>query len=240
LYAWQTETSNYEYKLFLKAMMNENIDKYSTYLLDTFKWTQAQIARYQAPVISMEHTYHKHVAFNSHPLVNVSYENALAYCDWLTQKYNSDNARKFKKVIFTLPTLNEWTYAASSGDKAIFYSWKGKDVKDKNGKYFCNIRQVEEHLLFKDSTSNKLVIQNPYYDGYEYPFYTTNTLSYKPNSFGLYNCTGNVNEMTIEKRIAKGGSYNSYGGEATISFTHYYQSSSPDLGFRVFMKVMEE
>ena len=48
----------------------------------------------------------------NHPVVFVSYNDALAYCEWLEKK-NPDYA-------YRLPTVAEWEYAASGGKNYIF------------------------------------------------------------------------------------------------------------------------
>ncbi|MDZ7649210.1 MAG: hypothetical protein U5K54_19695 [Cytophagales bacterium] len=35
--------------------------------------------------------------YNHYPAVNISFEAANAYCDWLTQQYNNAVERKYKK-----------------------------------------------------------------------------------------------------------------------------------------------
>jgi formylglycine-generating enzyme required for sulfatase activity len=240
LYAWQTETSNYEYKLFLNSMKNKNPDDFNKYLLDTLNWNQD--FRYQDPVFSMSQFYHKHVALNSFPVVNINYDNALAYCNWLTEIYNSDIKKRFKKVLFTLPTIVEWELAARGGRKNGDYPWGNYYVRNKKGKFLMNFTRVADTDIVMDSkTGNPIFIEDTTHLGKSngYAFYTTDVRSYWPNDFGLYNCCGNVAEMVLESSVAKGGSWRRYSGDAKITAQFNYNNSSPEIGFRVFMKVLE-
>lgn len=51
---------------------------------------------------------------------------------------------------------------------------------------------------------------------------------------------GNAAEMISDRNVAMGGSWNSYGGEVTTTSMKQYDGPSSELGFRVFMKVMEK
>ncbi|MGE0590146.1 MAG: SUMF1/EgtB/PvdO family nonheme iron enzyme [Cyclobacteriaceae bacterium] len=56
------------------------------------------------------------------PAVNVSYEAAQEYCKWLSDEYNNySKKKKYKQVLFRLPSLQEWQIAAL-GD-SDFQSW---------------------------------------------------------------------------------------------------------------------
>lgn len=60
-----------------------------------------------------------------HPVVFVSYEDALAYCKWLESKYPN--------YTFRLPTKTEWEYAASGG-KEYQFPW-GDETDDNKFNY---------------------------------------------------------------------------------------------------------
>lgn len=55
-----------------------------------------------------------------HPIVNVSYDDAIAYCYWLNEK-----GAKFR-----LPTEAEWEFAARGGVKTKSYKYSGGDIID--------------------------------------------------------------------------------------------------------------
>jgi formylglycine-generating enzyme len=218
LYAWETETSNYEYGLFVKAMQLTQPNNWQQYAIDTTGWRKQ--ATYCEPYVAY---YHQHPAFNLYPVVNISYVNALAYCNWLTTKYNTDEKRKFKKVVFTLPTQEEWIEAAQGGRPEAMYPWGSYFVKNKKGMDLCNYK--------KDSSEIKDV----------HKLYSTASVkSFFPNSFGLYNCSGNVSEMLITQNKASGGSWNQSVDYCQIKSVTNYSESSPEIGFRVFMKVIEQ
>jgi formylglycine-generating enzyme required for sulfatase activity len=90
-------------------------------LLDTTKW-----AKEEGTSNPMVKFYHSHPSYDNFPVVTVTYESAVNYCKWLTGINNSDPKRKFKKVIFRLPSEEEWVYAATAGkiDRFYFLGWQ--------------------------------------------------------------------------------------------------------------------
>ena len=241
LYVGKYEISNFDYRKFLNYTQKYHPDLSNKYAIDSLKWLQ--VMSYCEPLEPLSKYYHRHPTFNNYPVVNIPYEGATAYCDWLAEQYNNDSRRKFKKVKFTLPTEREWVIAAQGGKKEIIYPWGGNYLRNKQGMFMCNFKHVGDGFVVSDSLGNpvfdyKELEKNKSELG-ERAFYTASVDSFWPNSIGLYNMSGNVAEMTIQKGLTKGGSWNSYGGEITIQYKKFFYEPSPEVGFRIFMKVIE-
>lgn len=133
--------------------------------------------------------YFSHPAFDNYPVAGVSWEQANAYCQWLTQVYYEEHPVKQgeQKPTFRLPTEAEWEYAAlgmheeKSENETYYhglYPWEGQRVQDKTGQYLANIK-----------TGPGVYID----DNYEY---TAPVKSFPANAYGLYDMAGNVSEWT--------------------------------------------
>jgi formylglycine-generating enzyme len=228
LYAFKYETSNGEYNFFLGEIKKTNQSLYNKCLVDSTNWA----LRYGEP---MNIYYHRHPAYANYPVVNVSHEAANEYCKWMTEFYNSDPKREFKKVEFTLPTVAEWILAAQGGRSQAMFPWANYYLRDKNGRYMCNMRHLDEINVYRDK-DGRVVVADSLDDR---PFYTSTVHSFYPNDYGIYNMSGNVAEMTNQHGLTKGGSWNSFGGEVHIRASKIYNQASPEMGFRVFMHVVE-
>ncbi len=241
LYADRFEITNGEYNIFLKDILIKDSFQYIDYQSDSTGWDMVSIAC--EPLTAL--WYHRHPAFANYPVVNISHEAAMAYCKWLTEKYNSFPARKFRKVIFYLPSSDEWLAAAQGYKRDRIYPW-GDYLVNKKGIYLCNFKPVGDPYLVRDSSGAPMIVG---YTGQhiwqaarfpdEKSFYTMKVKSFEPNDFGLYNISGNVAEMIEKPGVAMGGSWNSYGGEVTVTSSKEYKYPSPEVGFRVFMKILE-
>ena len=92
----------------------------SDYYLSAYKVTNAQYAVFVAETSHKAPSYWKNGTYPEgkadHPVLNVSYSDAAAYCEWLSTKYDS--------WTFRLPTEAEWENAAYGdyyGDTSIKY-----------------------------------------------------------------------------------------------------------------------
>ncbi len=241
LFAYKYETSNAEYKSFLNSLTNTNIELYNKCMVDSSGWQP--IYKIQEPAFG--EYYHRHPAFADYPVVNITYEAATEYCKWLTGVYNNDPKRKFRKVIFTLPSEKEWTAASQGGRSNSIYPWGNYYLASKKGFYMCNFKEVGDSYFVRDSLGNPVIINyegNSSLHSAEFPsdktFYTMKVKSFTPNDFGIYNTCGNAAEMIITPGYAMGGSWNSYGGEVNTKSIKQYKCPSPEVGFRVFMKII--
>lgn len=125
VYAADAEVTNAEYNRFLEYLqLNKLSDLQEKYKFDFSRYDEPALAfmtNYSLPRVESK----KNKYFNHYPAVNISFEAANAYCDWLTQQYNNASDRKYKKVKFRLPTLDEWQIAAASIKNPT--SWKLND-----------------------------------------------------------------------------------------------------------------
>ncbi len=236
LYAYKYETSNWEYNSFLGDLQKNNPDTYMKCLPDTLRWRS--ILSYCEPMVEY---YHRHPAYSDYPVVNINYESAIEYCKWLTDRYNSDPKREYKKVEFILPAISEWIQAARGGRKNSIYPWGNYYLRNKQGMLLANFKHLNESSVVSDKNGEPILSDNSFAVASglnDKAFYTANVKSFYPNDLGLYNMSGNVAEMTFEKGNCKGGSFNSYGGEIKIDAVKQHEGPSPEIGFRVFMKIL--
>ncbi|MDB4088982.1 formylglycine-generating enzyme family protein [Flavobacteriales bacterium] len=216
-YLWmsETEVSNRYYHEFLSAISNE--DSVKNYP-KTFRWTD-QVA-YGEP---MQKFYFKHPAYTDYPLVNITYENATAYCTWLTKILNRNFS--YQKVLVRLPTEKEWEDAAKAGNKYANYPWGTESMRVAEGK---NQGKFQANFVLRKG--------NSIMDG---ATITAPVNSYWQNGFGLYNMSGNVSEMVSEKGLVKGGSWSNRADWLRIEKQQYVYSASPEVGFRYVVEVIE-
>ncbi|MBI2478777.1 MAG: SUMF1/EgtB/PvdO family nonheme iron enzyme [Planctomycetia bacterium] len=111
---------------------------------------------------------------DAHPVVSVTWDDAVAFCDWLSAK---EGAR------YRLPTEAEREYVSRAATDTIYNS--GNRIEDLEG--CCNAAGLEVPPLLSDGVP--LVSRVPWNDGFSY---TSPVGSFRPNGFGLYDITGNV------------------------------------------------
>lgn len=117
---------------------------------------------------------------DEHPVVCVSYNDAVAFCEWLS--------RKSGKAV-TLPTEAQWEYACRAGTQTN-YLW-GDNPDD--GKGWCNAA---------DQTMKKTLVTKKDFKGYfnwddGYTF-TSPVGKFKENAFGLYDMNGNAQQWCAD------------------------------------------
>lgn len=244
LYAGSAEVSNAEYNKFLSALKAAgNEDLFNRFNFDTVKWRK--VLAFNEPLVEY---YHDHPTYRDYPAVNISYEGAVAYCNWLTGEYAKNPKRNYKKVVFRLPTREEWKLAAKGGMQTYVYPWGGPFLRNSKGNFLANFRTVYDANL-KDTVINGVnLLVNEGLSNFTGDFYgngiiTTPVHSYFPNAIGLYNISGNVSEMLSEKGRTKGGNWNSLGYylriDAPDEFDGQMMEPSPLVGFRVFAEIVE-
>ncbi len=238
LFAYKFETSNSDYNIFLDDIRMTDVSLFYKYVSDSLNWP----LQFQAPLTTV--VYHRHPAFSDYPVVNVQYEAAVTYCNWLTEKYNTNPKRKFNRVEFTLPSEDEWIVAAQAGKSGRKWAISSYNMVNKKGLDLYNYKKVGDPFMVRDSAGQPLVVDYNPEKAYLFDelnkrnFYLTAAKSFYANDFGIYNICGNAAEMIIRKDFVMGGGWNSYGGEITTTSIKKYTLPSPEVGFRVFMRVI--
>ncbi len=109
---------------------------------------------------------------DDHPVVGVSWNDAVAFCRWLSKK----EGRRYG-----LPTEAQWEYACRAGSEGA-YSW-GDDAA--GGERCLNAADRAALRVFPSWSGL------PFDDGH---VYTAPVGSFRPNAWGLYDMQGNVGE----------------------------------------------
>jgi formylglycine-generating enzyme required for sulfatase activity len=237
-YISKCEISNLQYRQFYNEVSRGLTNEEKQIIAcDTSGW-QREIT-YGEPMVKH---YFSHPAYNNYPAVNIPYEGALKYCQWLQQKLQTENPGFDIEV--KLPEKNQWIYAAQGGRSNAMYPWGNYYLRNKKGEFLCNFKKLGDQSIVRDRNTGKPVViemNNGLGGGLnENAFYTAGIKSYYPNDYGLYNVCGNVAEMINEKGIAMGGSWNDYGGDVHIKAEIKFDGPAPTIGFRPVISIKEK
>jgi len=207
------EVTNGEYLLFVEAMRLAAPEVWQSLLPDTMVWKNPMA--YMEPYIDL---YLRHPEYRNFPVVGVTYEQATAYCAWLTEQYRTSPKCKYANARFRLPTEVEWCYAASGGLALQSLPWGGNNLMNAKGEWMANFKPVsqtsigrmrmeggESELFVAGETGMGSVM------GSSVVRMPMAVRSFSPNGFGVYDMAGNVEEFVMEKGIVKGGSWNDPG-----------------------------
>jgi len=108
----------------------------------------------------------------NHPVVCVTWQDAAAFCDWLSAK----EGRRYR-----LPTEAEWEYACRAGSRTA-YVW-GDNPEAGTG--WAN---------GADQTAKEVFTLFPAFNWSDGYLYTSPAASFRPNAWGLYDMLGNALE----------------------------------------------
>lgn len=236
LYFSTCEVSNADYREFLHYLKkSDQIEKYNRCLPDTMLW-----GKYNKPLSAY---YFSYPAYSDYPVVAIKYDNTMEYCQWLTEIYCSKINRKFKKVVFRLPTGKEWSFAANGGDMNKIYTWGSPFLLNLKKGYMCNYLRIgDNQITYNPSSQTFNIIDSTGKNAFvtDKAIIPVPVKAFYPNQFGLYNMCGNVAEMVMQQGIARGGSFNDPGYDVRIASEKKYTTPSIEIGFRVIMEVLEK
>lgn len=212
-YADETEISNIswrEYEYWTAGKFGAGSPEHIAVMPDTTVWLDKKA--YNMPYALH---YYKHVAYKDYPVVGITYNQAVAFCKWRTDRVKEFYMIRHKKdlpIEYRLPTIEEWEMLSHSG--MTVFSNKGRDEK---GRITSNHARPDDTL---DVSA---------YSGTDV---TAPVYSYRANSFGLYNSIGNVAEMVKEEGISKGGSWRHRLDDCRVGKNIPYSKPESWLGFR--------
>ena len=173
------------------------------------------------------------------PVVFVSWNDAKAFCKWLSQK---------EKRTYRLPTEAEWEMACRGGAAWARYPWGNRLPGDRDINFGDGNPKLPESLTTVD-------------DAYEF---VAPVGSYPPNAYGLHDMAGNVMEWVEDRydrnyyegspledpkgpntgnsRVNKGGNWFASPCDARCAFRGFSgpEMSFWNLGFRVVMEEKED
>ena len=144
---------------------------------DTTVWIKDFMYSYNEP---MHNDYFSHPAYQDYPVVGVSWNQAVAFCNWRTNFKNGYQRSKGDPSVsrFRLPNEGEWEYAARGGIPSGTYPWGSPYLLNDRACFLANFKPLRG-----DYASDQAV-------------YTVEAKSYLPNDYNLYNMAGNVAEWT--------------------------------------------
>jgi serine/threonine protein kinase len=159
------------------------------------------------------------------PVVNVSWNDAQAFCRWLTDKERKEG-RIGAEQSYRLPSDAEWSWAVGIGDRETGNTPKEKDEKlSRVYPWGTQWPPPARAGNFADATA-KLTFSNwTVIEGYDDGFATTSPAgNFQPNQLGLYDLSGNVWEWCEDffdgqsgSRVLRGGSWGSRDSRILLS-----------------------
>jgi formylglycine-generating enzyme len=158
---------------------------------------------------------------DSHPIVNITNDEAKAYCSWLSEKFGGN---------WRLPTEAEWEYAARGGNKSNNYTYSGSNDLNETCYYEANSGSKTHSVATKKP--NELGL----YD------MSGNVWEWCKDLYGDYGATAQTNPQGAasgSSRVLRGGGWFSSAVYCRLSSRFYSApyDSNVSGGFRVVLSL---
>lgn len=158
---------------------------------------------------------------DSHPVVNVTWHDAVAYTDWLADKTGKN---------YRLPTEAEWEYAARGGNKSNGNKYAGGRSLDMVGWYGDNSNSRTQPVAQK--RPNELGLYDMSGNVWEWcrDWYSANYYANSPKDNPRGPASGSY-------RVLRGGSWGNDASYCRVAYRDYYDPGGryDDYGFRVVL-----
>lgn len=228
-YVSTSEITNLDYMEFVHHMKTEGGASAAQQVMpDTSLWNEV-------PEIgaTMAEYYYGHPAYHTFPVVCITHEQALAYCEWLEGVLNEHYAEGEVRITVTLPTEEEWKYVAMDGSESNTFPWTGNSLMNEEGKYRANFLAVNQANIV--AADEQLIIA----EDLQGEMMPVSVHDFDTGAFATSHMAGNVAEFVLEKGITKGGSFADTGYYLKNNVLQTYQDAgaSVEHGFRVIVKV---
>lgn len=234
-----SEITNVDYLEFLyQTRQTKGQEAYKHLLPDTTLWEV-----YPTFGETLKELYLRHPVYQDFPVVNISHDQAKAYCQWLSTILNQNEFREGYSVEVNLPTEAQWTYAATGADSENQLPWPGEFLEngDETRAYFNRISQFD---LLRDDNDSLHIYESSYY--YPHPTHMGTFLgdvhSLETGFWSLAHMGGNAAEFVAEKGTTKGGSWQDTAYYLMNKIAQSYEGNGASIsnGFRVLVKLIPE
>ena len=213
-YIGQTEVTLAQFKAFINETgYKTDAERQGTSWINTGIWKEQSGVDWRCDETGRARAMHE----GNHPVIHVSWNDAVAYAEWLSRKSGGR---------YRLPTEAEWEYAARGGSQSRRYQYAGSNNLDEVAWYFSNSGNTTHPV--KGKIANELGL----YD------MSGNVWEWCADWYGSYSSGSQTNPAgpaAGSRRVLRGGSWSDIPAFCRVA---HRDSVTPDyrngyLGFRL-------